>query len=66
MLIARDPATGREATIIMPRAEFLAWLHALGKTRLYDVIFTTASHHQRPQRCRVSPWQVTSQETCQG
>ncbi len=43
MLIARDRATGRTATIIMPRAEFLAWLHALGKTRLYDALFTTAS-----------------------
>lgn len=43
MLIARDRATGREATIIMPRAEFLAWFRALGKTRLYDVLFTTAN-----------------------
>lgn len=43
MLIARDRATGREVTIIMPRAEFLEWLRALGKTRFYDVIFTTAS-----------------------
>ena len=43
MLIARDRATGREATIIMPRAEFLEWLRALGKTRLYDALFTTAS-----------------------
>ena len=43
MLIARDRATGRTATIIMPRAEFLAWLHALGKTRFYDALFTSAS-----------------------
>ena len=43
MLIAHDRATGRTDTIIMPRAEFLAWLHALGKTRFYDVIFALAS-----------------------
>ena len=47
MLIARHLATGRTATVIMPRAEFLAWCHALGKTRFYDVIFTSAS--RRPQ-----------------
>ncbi len=42
-LIAHDRATGRSATIIITRAEFLAWLHALGKTRFYDVIFSMAS-----------------------
>lgn len=47
MLIARDRATGRTASIIMPRAEFLAWFRALGKTRLYDALFTTATG--RPQ-----------------
>lgn len=46
MLIAHDRATGREVTIIMPRAEFRLWLselRALGKTRLYDALFTPAS-----------------------
>ena len=43
VFIARDRATGHTATIIMPRAEFLAWLRALGKTRLYDALFTPAS-----------------------
>ena len=43
MLLARDRATGRTATIILPRAEFRLWLRALGKTRLYDALFTSAS-----------------------
>lgn len=50
MLIARDRATGREVTIIMPRAEFRLWLselRALGKTRFCDALFTTATG--RPQ-----------------
>ena len=45
-LLAHDQATGRTATIIIPRAEFrlwLSWLRALGKTRFYDVIFALAS-----------------------
>lgn len=43
MLIAHDRASGRLSTIIMTRAEFRAWLRALGKTRFYDAIFSTAS-----------------------
>lgn len=40
---AYDRASGRAAILCIRRESFLAWLRALGKTRIYDAIFAAPS-----------------------
>lgn len=43
--IAVDRATGRTVVIRSSRESFFSLLRSLGKTRLYDALFTTKNVH---------------------